>query len=113
MPFVNIKTNVSINKEIHNKLHNEIDHAIALIPAVEIGWTMTNFEDNCCLWFENSNSPAAMVEISVFDDILDTNCQYVTENISNILNDLLSIDKNRIYIKFSSTSYWGCNGTNY
>ena len=113
MPFVNIKTNVTINREIHSKLHNAIDLAVALIPAIEPGWTMTNFEDNCCLWFENSNYPAAMIEISVFGDILDNSCQHITENITNILNDTLSIDKNRIYIKFSSASYWGCNGVNY
>ena len=113
MPFVNVKTNVSVNKEVHNKLYNEIDCAIALIPCIEKGWTMVNFEDNCILWFENSDAPAAMVEVSVWGDILGNNCQLLTKNITDIINSLLSIDKNRIYINFFSTPYWGCGGNNY
>ena len=113
MPFVNIKTNVVIPQNTVQKIHSEIDSAVALIPAIEKGWTMTNFEDNCQLWFENSNSPAAMIEVAVWGDALDDNCQLVTEKITDILNNTLLIDKNRIYINFKSAPYWGCDGNNY
>lgn len=93
-------------------LHSALDHAVAMLPAVEPGWTMTNIQPDSRVWYDGTCEPAAMVEISVYGDIL-ADCGAVTEQISAVLHEMLGIEKNRVYVKYSQAPYWGSGGINF
>lgn len=112
MPFVSIKTNVPVPKELDETLHNKLNAVLARLDAVEDGWTMTEVQPECRLWFEGNDAPAAMVEITVYGDIL-AGCEKVTAEVTHLLGEVLSIEPSRIYVKYAQAPYWGCAGKNY
>lgn len=112
MPFVSIKTNVAVPKELDETLHSKLNAALALLDAVEDGWTMTEVQPECRLWFEGSNAPAAMVEVSGYGDIL-ADCERVTAEVTRLLGEVLSVEPSRVYVKYAQAPYWGCGGENY
>lgn len=113
MPYIQITTNVPAPACREDYLHRQLDAAMTLLPGIEPNWTMTNFRTNCCLWFEGTNTPAAIAEIFVYGNVLASGCDVVTERITEILVNSLEIDPSRIYVKYSAVQHWGCSGENY
>ena len=100
MPFINAKVSVAISQEQEKQLKERLGQAIAVIPGKSEQWLMTGFQDNYHLYFRGDNSqPAA------FDKL--------TGEITKIFNDILKIQSDHIYIKYSPTSDWGWNGSNF
>lgn len=113
MPFINVKTNSSVSKEKESNIKTALGEAITTIPGKSESWLMVGIEPEHILYFKGNDSPAAMVEVSVFgkDDPAAFNA--LTEKICSILNNELSIEQSRIYVKYSSTENWGWNGSNF
>ena len=113
MPYIQITTNVSVPDCREDFLHKQLDEAMTLLPTVQAGWTMTDFRTNCCLWFAGTGAPAAMVQVFVYGDVLSCGCDDVTERITEILENALEIDPDRIYIAYHCAQHWGQGGQNY
>lgn len=114
MPFINSKVSVKITEEQETELKSRLGQAISLIPGKSESWLMTGFEDNYHLYFKGDNSePTAFVEVSVYGNPDPDGFSKLTTEISKIFGEVLGIAANRIYVKYSATTDWGWNGSNF
>ena len=113
MPYIKTVTNKSISKEEETEIKNRIGSAISILGKSE-GWLMVNFEEDSHLYFKGQNdSLIAYVEIKLFGNASSEACSKMTEEVSRIINEELSIDKSNIYVSYYPTDKWGWNGNNF
>ncbi|MGN1482035.1 phenylpyruvate tautomerase MIF-related protein [Porcipelethomonas sp.] len=113
MPFINVKTNTAVSDEKKTAIKSELGQAISLIPGKSESWLMVGIEPEHVLYFKGDDAPAAMVEVSVYGQENPAAFNMLTEKICNILNEQLSIEQSRIYVKYDATGNWGWNGSNF
>ena len=113
MPFIHTNTNVKITDEKRELLKAELGKAISLLGKSE-GWLMLSFDDERKMYFKgNSSSPMAFVDISVFGHSTDEGCENMTKEICRIYGEILGIEADKIYVKYSGTTQWGWNNMNF
>lgn len=113
MPFINVKTNVKVEAPACDTVKSALGQAITAIPGKSEGWLMVGIEDEYKLYFKGNAEPAAMVEVSVFGNASSGSLANLTERITDIIKDQLSISPDRIYVKYELTNNWGWNGSNF
>ncbi|MBO5164864.1 MAG: hypothetical protein J6B75_10580 [Ruminococcus sp.] len=113
MPFINVKTNVPVSKDAEIDLKSDFGKAISAIPGKSEAWLMVGIEPEHILYFKGDDSPAAMVEVSVYGSANSAAFNKLTAEICSILQNRLSIDPSRIYVKYAATADWGWNGGNF
>lgn len=113
MPFINVKTNAQISKDKETAIKTALGSAITAIPGKSESWLMVGIEPEHILYFKGDDAPAAMVEVSVYGQANSDAFNSLTGKICEILNEQLSIDPSRIYVKYSATADWGWNGSNF
>ena len=75
---------------------------------------MLNFEDDCKMYFKGeSSSPIAFVDVSVFGKSTSEGCENMTKEVCSVLNRVLSIPADKVYVKYSGTTQWGWNNMNF
>ena len=113
MPFIDITTNVSVSEEQKTSLQSAMGRAITAIPGKSEGWLMVGIQPEYDLWFKGESAPAAMVEVSIFGSASSNALVTLTSHITGILTDNIGIPSDRVYVKYTSTSDWGWNGSNF
>ena len=114
MPFINSKVSVKISEDQEKELKTRLGQAISVIPGKSESWLMLGFEDEYHLYFKGDNSkPTAFVEVSVYGSANSSAFSELTVEITDIFGDVLGIEPDRIYVKYSATSDWGWNGGNF
>lgn len=113
MPFINVKTNAAVSADKETAIKSELGQAITAIPGKSEAWLMVGIEPEYTLYFKGTNDPAAMVEVSVYGQANPSAFNSLTAKICAVLNKQLSIDASRIYVKYSATTDWGWNGSNF
>ncbi len=112
MPFINVKTNTAVSKNKEAAIKSALGEAITTIPGKSETWLMVGIEPEYTLYFQGTDEPAAMVEVSVYGSVPSSATNALTGKISSIISDELSISPSRIYVKYSQTPDWGWNGSN-
>lgn len=113
MPNISSKINISLPKEKEISIKTKLGKAISLLSGKSEAWLMCSFQDNCALYFQGSDSPAAFVEVQVYGRINSDEADKLTAEICSIFEAELSIPQNRIYVKYEEVSQWGWNGGNF
>ena len=114
MPFINSKVSVTISEEQEKELKTRLGQAISLIPGKSESWLMTNFEENCHLYFRGDNSePIAFVEVNLFGSPDRAAFSNMTKELTKIFGEVLNIPPDHMYIKYMATADWGWNGGNF
>ncbi len=113
MPFINIKTNAAVPAAKAESIKSAMGQAITAIPGKSEHWLMVGIEPEQMLWFQGSDAPAAMVEVSIFGSAGASACDSMTAQVCTILSNELGIAGNRIYVKYAETDKWGWNGSNF
>ena len=112
MPFINSKTNVKIADNIKDEIKARLGNAVSIIGKSE-GWLMVGFEDEYSLYFKgDGQTPCVYVEVSLYGSSTRDKYSRLTAEICEIYNNLLGIDKSRVYVKYEETDNWGWNGSN-
>lgn len=110
MPFIDVKTSCELNDEKIEKIKSNLGKAIALIPGKSENWLMVNIADNCNLYFNGTdNENTAFVNVSIFGETLKANCEKLTVEICNVLENSAGIPSDRVYVKFEFSDVWGYN----
>ena len=114
MPFISTKTNVTVSKEKETQLKERLGQAISILPGKSESWLMTGFEDEYHLYFRGDNSqPVAFIEVSVYGSTNSGAFSKLTAEMTKIFGEVLGIAADHIYVKYSATSDWGWNGSNF
>ena len=114
MPFINAIVSAAISQEQEKQLKERLAQAITAIPGKSEQWLMIGFQDNYHLYFRGDNSqPSAFIEVQIYGNSNPPAFDKLTGEITRIFNDILKITSDHIYIKYSPTSDWGWNGSNF
>ena len=113
MPFINVKTNAAISDTAEISIKAQLGQAVTALPGKSEKWLMVGFEPECRLWFQGTDEPAALVEVSVYGGAPDDAYSALTGRICDILNGALGVEAGRIYVKYAETPNWGWNGSNF
>ncbi len=113
MPFINAKVNTKISQEKELAIKERLGQAISLLGKSE-GWLMINFDEDAHLYFKGQNDQLlAYIEIKLFGNVSDDMCKKMTEEVTRIIGEELTIDKSNIYVSYYPTDKWGWNGNNF
>ena len=114
MPYISTKTTKKITKEAEQILTKKLGEAITALKGKSEKWLMLDFSDERRMAFAgNSKDDCAMIEIELFGRASESEYSLLTERVSKIVNEVLGIDKDRIYVKYEEISTWGFNGNNF
>ena len=113
MPYIRTQVSIELPAEKEQSITQKLGQAIAILGKTE-RWLMLNFEDQCRLHFQgNQDAPTAFVEIKLFGKASSAMYQNMTETVTQILSEELSIPGNRIYVQYQECDHWGWNGSNF
>ena len=112
MPHIQVNATCPIDREQEQQLIAQIGDAISLLPGMKAEYLMIRLEDDCRLFFGGTGS-CAFVEIDRFGRIPEEASQALTERLSDILERVLDISRDRMYLKYTENPYWGCHGHNF
>ncbi len=112
MPFIKTNTNLAVSKEQQEELKSRLGEAVSLLGKSE-SWLMLDFNYSNNMYFKGQNMPMAFVDVSVFGQSSDEQCEAMTREICKIFNDVLGLEAERIYVKYSGTNQWGWNNMNF
>ena len=114
MPYIGTRVSVALSADKEKEIKEKLGKAIELCPGKTEKWLMTEFADNCRLWFAGDNSaPSAFVEVKVLGGEDKSAFSKMSGAICNILSDTLGISPDHVYITYQGYSSWGWNGSNF
>lgn len=113
MPFIGVKVNTAVSKAQADAVKSALGQAITALPGKSEQWLMVGIEPDAILYFQGSDAPAAMVEVTVYGSASPAACDALTGKICGILETQLSIPAGRIYVRYGDTPNWGWNGGNF
>lgn len=114
MPFINSKLSMKITKDEEETIKSKLGKAIELIPGKSENWLMVGFEDEYSLYFKGiASEKIAFIEVKIFGSASKSAYDKLTSAICDIYNEVLSIPKDKIYVKYEEVSTWGWNGSNF
>lgn len=113
MPFINTKYSAEITEEQERDIKTRFAEAVKLIGKTE-SWLMVGFEKDCSLYFRGEKSEKlAFVEVSLYGGASASDYDKMTAEICKILNSVLGVPADKVYVKYSPTDNWGWNGGNF
>ena len=92
MPFINVKTNIPVSENAQEALKTRLGQAIEAIPGKSEAWLMVGVEPECALWFQGTDAPAALVEVSVYGGAEPDAYDALTARVCELLDAVLDID---------------------
>ena len=114
MPYINTLTTVKLTAEQEAELTRQYGKAIELIAGKSEEWLMLGFEGERRMAFRGTTSPdIAMIEVDILGKAKDPEYDKLTEKLCEIINSVLGVPRNRIYVKYSEYEHWGYNGMNF
>ena len=114
MPFIDSKVSVKVTKEQETEIKSRLGQAISLIPGKSESWLMVGIEDEYHLYFRGEDSaPMAFIEVRIFGSPNRDAFEKMTSEITKIYGEVLGIAADHMYIKYSATTDWGWNGSNF
>ena len=98
MPYIEIKTNIDVS-----------DKSVSLIEK----WLMINVADNQRMCFGGSGEPCLIALVDLYGKCDDKSLDSFTLRLTDLLCSELDIEKERIYVCYQFTDYWGYAGENF
>lgn len=112
MPYINTRTNVAISKEQETEIKARFGEAVLCLGKNE-RYLMVCMEENCRLYFDGNQEPAAFVEVRLFGCADAEEYDAMTEEVTDIISGVLGIPADRIYVQYQEVPHWGWNGVNF
>ena len=113
MPYIGTHTTVKITPEKEVILKEKLGKAIEAIPGKTEAWLMLEFKGDALMAFGGSDAPCAMVEVDLFGAASEADKSAFTNSVCHIVNFVLDIPPERIYVRYLETDTWGYNHTNF
>lgn len=113
MPYIHIRTNIVISEDAQELLKSRLGQAIEAIPGKSEAWLMVGIDPERTLWFQGTDAPAALVDVSLYGGADADAYEAMTARICELLDGALDIPPARIYVKYTETPHWGWNGGNF
>lgn len=112
MPYIKTTTNTPIPKEKREAIKDGLERDVSILGQGE-WWLMVDFCENSPLYFRDSNAPAAIVSVDLFGATGKNAYTSMTKAVTDLISQELSINADRIFVKYGEHPYWGWNGSNF
>lgn len=113
MPFIRTTTNQKVTQEQKDRIKLGFGEAISLLGKSE-NWLMVSFDEEKTMYFQgDGDAPMAFVEIQLFGKAQDSAYDNMTQAVTDLVAEQLSIRPDHIYVKYEEVSHWGWNGNNF
>jgi len=113
MPYINTTTNAKINTTAATELTKAFGKAISIVSGKNESQLMLAFHDSVRMAFKGDEiTPTVMLEVDLFGKSDAKELNALTEELTKIVNEVLGISPDRIYVKYLEYSYWGVGGKN-
>ena len=114
MPCIQTTTSVKVSDAQKKDLEARFGKAIEVFPGKTERWLMTTLVDSVPVCMAgDGDTPAAFVEVSLLGKSDRAHFERMTAVICDILQDVLSLDPARVYVKYTEVDHWGWNGGNF
>ena len=115
MPFVDAKITTPVSIAEKDAIKSALGRAIADFGKGE-SWLMVGIDDRYSLWLGGRQlERGAFVSVSMIGDTPEEACSQFTADICDILNQVLGIPADSIYVTFHPMmrTRWGWNGSTF
>ncbi len=113
MPFIQTRVNRPIGQEQEKELARRFGQAVSALGKSE-NWLMLQFEDNCRLYFKGDSRKAlAFVNVKLYGAAGKEAYQSMTAQVTEILQEVLSVPADGVYVEYEETDHWGWQGSNF
>ena len=108
MPLLRVTTNASTDTVQSNDIPNRLSQAVAELLGKPESYVMVIFEQNTNMSFAGTDAPLAFLELKSLG-LSEAKTTKFSEKLCLLIQELLNIPPNRIYIEFSSPDrhLWG------
>lgn len=114
MPYIQLKTTAAVSPEKCDALKAAFGKAIECFPGKNESWLMVNIEDGKKMWFRgDASADTAMVDVELLGSVSPDGSRRMTAELCDILNKMLGIAPDRVYVKYTGYQHWGWNGGNF
>ena len=114
MPYVKLTTTAKVDETKAAALKAAFGKAIECFPGKSEAWLMVAIESEQKMWFRGDNSAdTAMVDVELLGNVDPAQSEAMTDRVCSILNEILGIAPDRIYVKYTGYRNWGWNGGNF
>lgn len=115
MPCINCYFSQTVSSTEKEALKLRMGESITLLAGKTEQYLMVIISDNNVIYFRgNDQKPAAYIEVNLFarQDISDCYNAFSAQ-LCELFHEILGLEADRIYIKYSDTKHWGWNGRNF
>lgn len=113
MPMIKVETTVSLPEEKRSILKTELGKAISLMGKPE-SYLMINLVENQDLYMGGQKlEKGAFVEVKVLGQVNAAQSDSMTAKVCQILQSVLDIPGDAVYVAYFGTANWGYNGSNF
>ena len=114
MPYIKLTTTAKVTDEKCDLLKAAFGKAIQSFAGKSESWLMVAVDDGKRMWFRGDNSAdTAMVDVELLGGVDPAQSETMTDCVCVILNEILGIAPDRIYVKYTGYKNWGWNGSNF
>lgn len=113
MPYIDTKTTEKISEEQRRELIARFGEAIEIIPGKSERWLMLNFLGEQDMAFSGKAGLCAMVNVKIYGKSTAEAYSKLTAKICDIMNEVLAIPRDRIYVQYDECEIWGYDGYNF
>ena len=113
MPYICVTTSAELDKMTKMKLEKAIGSLISIIPGKSERWLMTAVNDSVTMTLGGSDSPCAMVAVSLYGSADRESYDKLTANITALVSEKCDISPSRIYVSYTEHEVFGWNGSNF
>ena len=112
MPYIKTTANIPIPHEKREQLKSQFGQLSSIFGKSE-AYLMVNFCENAQIYFGGSEEPAAIVGVELYGSASDDAYRQMTAATTALLEEILGIPANRIFVKYAEYQHWGWNGKNF
>ena len=111
MPFIIARVSTPVSKDQETEIKTRLGKAIELVPGKSEEYLLCGIEGNFSLFLRGDNTePIGYIEASIFGNENHFGYKEFTAEVTKIFHEVLGIDPDKIYIKYSDITAWGVNG---
>ncbi len=114
MPFISTKTNKPVSDDTAKKLKEAYASAIELLPGKTEKWLMLSFEGDTKMAFHGDmSSPMAFLTVSLVGKAPAAAYDALTKRLCEIMEEVLGITSDMVYVKYEEVEHWGFDNVNF
>ena len=114
MPFISTKTNKTVTPDTARALKEAYASAIELLPGKTEKWLMLSFEGDTPMAFHGDmDAPMAFLTVSLVGSAPKEAYETMTKRLCEVMETVLGIAPDMVYVKYEEVDTWGWNNINF